>query len=26
VQVLVEEQAFLVCYRQRRWYLEGVYE
>jgi protein ImuB len=25
-QVLVEEQAFLLCYRQRRWYLEGIYE
>ena len=29
-QVLVdfgqEERAFLLCYRQRRWYLEGVYE
>ena len=29
-QVLVdsghEERAFLLCYRQRRWYLEGIYE
>ncbi|ORV90270.1 DNA polymerase [Mycobacterium interjectum] len=26
-QVLLEdERAFLVCYRQRRWYLEGSYE
>jgi protein ImuB len=28
-QVLVDcgrEQAFLLCYRQRRWYLEGIYE
>ncbi|PRC44401.1 DNA polymerase, partial [Mycobacterium sp. ITM-2017-0098] len=31
VQVLVSDrasdtQALLLCYRQRRWYLEGVYE
>jgi protein ImuB len=26
-QVLLEdERAFLLCYRQRRWYLEGSYE
>jgi protein ImuB len=28
-QVLMDgvvEQAFLLCYRQRRWYLEGIYE
>lgn len=26
-QVLLEgEQALLLCYRQRRWYLEGIYE
>jgi protein ImuB len=26
-QVLLEdERAFLLCYRQRRWYLEGAYE
>ncbi|MBV5242423.1 MULTISPECIES: DNA polymerase Y family protein [Mycolicibacterium] len=26
-QVLIDEtQALLLCYRQRRWYLEGVYE
>jgi protein ImuB len=27
VQVLLEsERALLLCYRQRRWYLEGIYE
>jgi protein ImuB len=26
VQVLVADSALLLCYRQRRWYLEGVYE
>ncbi|MDZ4268637.1 MAG: DNA polymerase Y family protein, partial [Mycobacterium sp.] len=27
VQVLLgSDQALLLCYRQRRWYLEGVYE
>jgi protein ImuB len=27
VQVLLDgDQALLLCYRQRRWYLEGVYE
>jgi protein ImuB len=27
VQVLIDpNQALLLCYRQRRWYLEGVYE
>jgi protein ImuB len=26
-QVMMEdERAFLLCYRQRRWYLEGSYE
>jgi protein ImuB len=25
-QVLVADTALLLCYRQRRWYLEGVYE
>jgi protein ImuB len=26
-QVLLEgERALLLCYRQRRWYLEGIYE
>jgi protein ImuB len=25
-QVLVSGTALLLCYRQRRWYLEGVYE
>ena len=26
-QVLLgSDQALLLCYRQRRWYLEGVYE
>jgi len=26
-QVLLEdERAYLLCYRQRRWYLEGSYE
>lgn len=25
-QVLVGETALLLCYRQRRWYVEGVYE
>ncbi len=25
-QVLVGDTALLLCYRQRRWYLEGVYE
>lgn len=25
-QVLVDGTALLLCYRQRRWYLEGVYE
>jgi protein ImuB len=25
-QVLVGETALLLCYRQRRWYIEGVYE
>lgn len=26
-QVLVDDgKAFLLCYRQRRWYLEGIYE
>jgi protein ImuB len=25
-QVLVGDLAFLLCYRQRRWYLEGSYE
>jgi protein ImuB len=25
-QVLVDDTALLLCYRQRRWYLEGVYE
>ena len=25
-QVLVSGVALLLCYRQRRWYLEGVYE
>ncbi|HZQ32079.1 MAG TPA: DNA polymerase Y family protein [Mycobacterium sp.] len=25
-QVLVDGAALLLCYRQRRWYLEGVYE
>ncbi len=25
-QVLVSGIALLLCYRQRRWYLEGVYE
>ena len=24
-QVLVADTALLLCYRQRRWYLEGVY-
>ena len=24
--VLEDERAFLLCYRQRRWYLEGSYE
>jgi protein ImuB len=29
VQVLLESrpaQALLLCYRQRRWYVEGIYE
>ncbi len=27
VQVLLEtNQALLLCYRQRRWYLEGIYD
>ena len=27
VQVLLEGgRALLLCYRQRRWYLEGIYE
>ncbi|EUA52800.1 hypothetical protein I552_8908 [Mycobacterium xenopi 3993] len=27
MQVLLEsERALLLCYRQRRWYLEGIYE
>lgn len=27
VQVLLDsEQALLLCYRQRRWYVEGIYE
>ncbi|GLD02190.1 hypothetical protein Mkiyose1088_40560 [Mycobacterium kiyosense] len=27
VQVLLEsERALLLCYRQRRWYMEGIYE
>ncbi len=25
-QVLVSDTALLLCYRQRRWYLEGIYE
>jgi protein ImuB len=25
-QVLVGDTALLLCYRQRRWYIEGVYE
>ena len=25
-QILVADTALLLCYRQRRWYLEGVYE
>jgi protein ImuB len=26
-QVLLEDdRALLLCYRQRRWYLEGIYE
>lgn len=25
-QVLLDDTALLLCYRQRRWYLEGVYE
>ena len=25
-QVMVADTALLLCYRQRRWYLEGVYE